>query len=359
MKPKGALLALDDREHLLVEGGFNAQTRAVILLVRPGDPDFPAPDAAKPIHWGAQGDWLPVARWTPDGLRLPDERHAAHSARAQAVLDAYEAQRSPPPVVAWAARRGGGYAGLLHPALPMGFAATCHDTRENAAAAPDAGELVPVDNLPMFLTHLVREGYAGVLWNDRLPVFFCVDRHEDLQFLRVSPPAGNGSEPVFEILGPDGRFEPYDGEEQIEFIDNKDDCDARLVAALGRVALADWPAGNRLWALGPRLGEAAVLQPPADEDSEEPSLPHGVLFASEEAADTFRQEVAPDLIVFPVQDVTAFLAAPPMAGCIAALNPGGHRASSGLLWHDGQRVVLDSFSGFWKYERGRFELLTE
>jgi hypothetical protein len=29
------------------------------------------------------------------------------------------------------------------------------------------------------------------------------------------------------------------------------------------------------------------------------------------------------------------------------------------MWHDGQRVVLDSFSGFWKVDGGRFELLKE
>jgi hypothetical protein len=359
VKPPGTLLRHADREHLLVEGGFNGETRAVVVLVRPGDPDFPAAEAARPVHWGSQGDWLPVARRTAEGLSVPDGRHAAHAARLQAVLDAYDARRRAPPVVAWAVRRGEGFAGALHPALPMGFAAACHETREAAAATPGAEELVPVESLPMFFTHLVREGYAGVLWNDRLPVYFCVDEHEDLQFLRVSPPAGEGSEPVFEILGLTGAFEPYDGEEQIEFIDNRDDCDARLVSALGRVALADWPAGNRLWTLGPSLGVPSVLQSPADDDSGEPALPHGVLFASEDAADDFRREVAPDLVVFPVQDVAAFLAAPPMAGCIAALNPGGHRASSGLLWHDGQRVVLDSFSGFWRYERGRFELLTE
>lgn len=359
MKPPGTLLRRDDREYLFIEGGYNPQTRAVILLARAGDPDFPAAEGQSPVAWGAQGEWLPVARRTAEGLAVPDARHAERTPRVQELLDAYEALHRAPPVVAWAARRAGGWAGALHPALPMGFAAACHETREAAAATPGAEEVVPIDSLPMFFTHLVREGYAGALWNDERPVFFCVDDQEDLQFLRVSPPAGEGSEPVFEILGASGRFEDYDGEQSIEFIDNREDCDARLVAALGRVALVDWPAGNRLWTVGPRLGEPAVLQPPQDEAAGEEALAHGVLFSDEDAADAFRREVAPDMVVFPVQDVAAFLSAPPLAGSLAALNPGGHRASSGLLWHDGQRVVLDSFSGFWKLEHGRFVLLQE
>jgi hypothetical protein len=232
-----------------------------------------------------------------------------------------------------------------------------HEAREAAAQEPDTSEVVPIDNLPMFFTHLVREGYAGVLWDDR-PVFFCVDTNEDLQFLRVSPPAKDGGDPVFEILEESGRFGPYDGEEQIEFIDNRDDCDARLVAALGRVALVGWPDSNRLWSLGPGLGEPAILKPEPDDSGEE-AIPHGVLFTSEDDANTFKGEVCPDLMVFPVNDLGKFLSVPPMSGCIAALNPGGHRAASGLLWHDGQRVVLDSFSGFWKVDGGRFELLKE
>jgi hypothetical protein len=357
LKPPGTILRHDDFEYLLVEGGFNPETRSVILLSRPLDPKFPIGDDRSPISWGRQGEWIPVGRWNGSGLHVPDEKHAQHTALVQSLIDQYNAKRAAPPIVAWATRRGGCLAGALHPALPMGFAANVHDSREAAAAEPEAGELVPVDNLPMFFTHLVREGYAGVLWDER-PVFFCVDQHEDLQFLRVGPPDKDGGDPVFEILGEDGRFGPYDGEEQIEFIDNRDDCDARLVAALGRVAIVDWPESNRLWSLGPGLGEPAILKPDTEEDGEE-AVPHGVLFTTEDDALAFKAEVCPDLIVFPINDLGKFLSVPPMTGCIAALNPGGHRAASGLMWHDGQRVVLDSFSGFWKVDGGSFELLKE
>jgi hypothetical protein len=362
VKPPGTIVRHDAHEYLLVEGGYSADTRAIIFLARLDNPLFPLPEGNRAVSWGPQGEWTPVARWNAEGLHLPDSGHAAHTALAQSVIDEYKAARPPQPVLAWAARRGTGFAGGLHPALPMGFAASVHDTREAAAAEDGAQEIVPIDNLAMFFTHLVREGYAGAVWDER-PLFFCVDEREDLQYLRVSPPEKDGGEPVFEILGPDNRFGPYDGAEQIEFIDNRDDCDARLVEALGRVALLDWPPTNRLWSLGPRLGTPAVVQPQHEEgaldEPTEDAVPHGLLFTSEEAADAFRRDAAPDLVVFPVNDVAAFLSQPPLAGCVAALNPGGHRATSGLLWHDGQRVVLDSFSGFWRYASGQFELLKE
>ena len=62
-----------------------------------------------------------------------------------------------------------------------------------------------------------------------------------------------------------------------------------------------------------------------------------------------------ELTVFPVRDLVAFLTCDEMAGNVASLNPGGHRARGGLLWSDGEGVVLDSFSGFWRLGREGFE----
>jgi hypothetical protein len=86
-----------------------------------------------------------------------------------------------------------------------------------------------------------------------------------------------------------------------------------------------------------------VLRPTAGEDE----MPHGVLFTNEEAASSYGEDNPAELTVFPVSDLTGFLTHQEMEGCVAALNPGGHRAASGILWSDGDRVVLDSFSGFW------------
>lgn len=348
MKQPGTLVRHDDREYLLVEGGYDAATRAVILLARPGDPRLASDPAARPLRWGRQGDWLPLARWTPEGLRIPDERNVPQQQFMQGVIDAYSAARKPPPVRAWAGKQGPGFASQLHASLPMGLAAGCFDTQAAAAALPEVEQVVPIDNLGMFLTHLVREGYAGALWNGTQPIFSCIDDEGDLQFLRVSPA---GSAVAMEILDEHDRWQQYDGAEAVEFIDNREACDQRLVTALGTKPPSGWPADGKLWSLGSRDGVPHIFTTTEGQNE----VRHAVLFSDERSAHDYGEERAPDAQPFAVDDLTGFLTGDAMAGNVAAFNPGGHRASSGLLWSDGERVVLDSFSGFWKVEGCNFE----
>jgi hypothetical protein len=365
MKQPGTIVRHDDREYLLVEGGYNGQTRAVILLARPGDARFPPDASARPIRWGHQGEWSPVARWSPQELRIPDERYEAQRELIQAVVDAYLAQYRERRTVAWAARKGEDFAGTLEIALPMGLAVVCCDTRDSAAeAVSDADELVPVENLAMFLTQLVRLGYAGAMWNRTQPVFFCTDDAGELHFLRVSAgtrgaPAGRVSvrpdpdEVRLEILTEADDWTPYDGAEPIEFIDNREACDQRLVAVLGRTPVVDWPEGGRLYSVGSAPEAPAVVT----EMQGKEEVRHALLFTSDAAAREYVDDDRTELRVFPVADLTAFLTCDALQGNVAALNPGGHRARGGILWSDGERVVLDSFSGFWQVDGQGFELL--
>ena len=347
MKQPGTLVRHEDREYLLVEGGYDAASRAVILLARPGDPRVASDSVQRPVRWGRQGEWLPLARWSPDGLRIPDERSVESRAFAQGVIDAYVAGHKPPAVKAWAAKKGVGFASQLHASLPMGLAAGCFEAEADAQKLPDAERLVGIENLAMFFTHLVRDGYAGALWNGSRPVFFCIDDEGDLQFLRVSPA---GSTIAMEILDEHDRWESYDGAEAVEFIDNREACDKRLVTALGATPPSGWPADGRLWSLGTR-GVPRIFT--TSEGNNE--LRHAVLFGDEQAARDWAEDKAPDAQAFAVDDLPAFLTGDAMQGNVAAFNPGGHRANSGLLWSDGERVVLDSFSGFWKIEGRQFE----
>jgi len=350
MKQPGTLLRHDDRDYLLVEGGYNAATRAVILLARPDDSNFPRNETIQPLRWASQGEWQPVARWTETELRIPEERHEARRDLVTRLIDEYRAARKAPPVKAWAAEKDGSFLGKLEVSLPMGFAAYCMESRERAAELAVGAELVPVENLAMFFTHLVREGYSGAVWNAEQPLFFCVDALQDLQFLRVGK-TKKGDAVVMEMLDARDGWAPYDGEEEIEFIDNTEACDARLVACIGRQPVMGWPSDGRLFSAGPEFGAPLVIT-----SGEEPdAVPHGVVFTSEEAATEFVADAGEDLKTFPVNDLPRFLTQSELEGCVVALNPGGHRASSGILWSDGERVVLDSFSGFWKLGSAGFE----
>ncbi|MHC5211353.1 MAG: hypothetical protein ACYTG2_11595 [Planctomycetota bacterium] len=364
MKQPGTIVHHDDREYLLVEGGYNENTRAVILLARPGDSRFPPDEAARPIRWGHQGDWSPVARWSPQELRVPDKRYDAQLPVIEKILEDYLARPRAPKTVAWTARKGDGFVTTLEPALPMGLATVCCDTRDAAAALPGADEIVPIDCLAMFLTNLVRQGYSGVMWNTTQPVFFCADESGDLNFLRVSAassaaPAGASTrrpdpdQVRLEILTEADRWEPYDGAEEIEFIDNREACDQRLAETFGETPLLDWPEGGGLYSVGGGPGAPVVVK----ETQGQEELRHALLFTTEAAAREFIEEGETGMVVFPVQDLPAFLTCDALQGNVAALNPGGHRARSGILWSDGERVVLDSFSGFWQLDDKGFELL--
>jgi len=350
MKQPGTLVRHDDREYLLVEGGFNAATRAVILLARPVDTEFPRNQEMTPLRWGTQGEWQPVARWTADELRIPDARHEARRELVSRIIDDYRGKRRAPEPVAWASEKDGSFAGKLEVSLPMGFAAIIHASRERAAALAGEEHVVPVENLAMFFTHLVREGYSGAVWNADQPVFFCVDEQQDLQFLRIGKSKA-GDKVNMEILDATDSWAAYDGEEAIEFIDNTEACDARLVAAVGKQPVVGWPTDGRLYSAGPEFGAPIIITSGEEQDA----VPHGVLFTSETAATEFIEDAEEDLTAFPVNDLEKFLTQTELEGCVVALNPGGHRASSGILWSDGERVVLDSFSGFWKLGAAGFE----
>ncbi|MGQ0552675.1 MAG: hypothetical protein ACT4PU_05600 [Planctomycetota bacterium] len=349
MKQPGTLTRHEDREYLLVEAGFNTESRAVVLLTRPGHPVFPGQPGAAPLTWGRQGAWIPVARQAGGELHLPDSRHEPGRALAQKLIAAHVASHVLPKPVAWVTQQGESYTGTLEVALPMGLAVTVHEGAPPAAAASAEEQIVPVTNLGMFFTHLVREGYAGAMWNGEQPVYFCADDSGELHFLRVKPgPQGDTVE--LEILDERDAWEAYDGAEEIAFIDNRQACDERLVQFLGAMPLRDWPEDARLWSVG-RAGVPEVL---AAAEADAPR--HALLFTSAEAAQLWRDEAEDDadLAVFAVDDLQAFLTQEALQGCVAQLNPGGHRAASGALWSDGERVVLDSFSGFWQIAEGAF-----
>jgi len=183
-------------------------------------------------------------------------------------------------------------------------------------------------------------------------LFFCMDEVGDLQFLRVS--RSDRDEVSMEILTEEDRWEPYDGAEQIEFIDNREACDERMVEVLGRQPLIGWPDDGLLWSVGRQSGRPVVIKQGESQDE----VRHAVLFTSEASAEAFQRENGPDeLAVFPVRDLNAFLTCEEMQGNVAQLNPGAHRAESGIVWSDGEAVVLDSYSGFWKFGADGFEAL--
>lgn len=359
MKRPGVLIEHQGQTYLCVEGGYNADNRSVTLLATAEDPHFPPAEGMRPITWRDQGDWYPVARKLQEDLVLQDERHHDERVYADEVIEHYLADNPPDQEVAWVLEGGTGFHGLLQDILPQGLAVVlCDDLatatelleqrREAGQASPDE-RLVPVTHLAGFLTHLAREGYAGALWAGRQPVFFCVDEENALHFLRLGEGPGGDGGLQMELLDPLEGWVPYEGAEEIAFLDNADACDARLTQVLGELPLLDWPDEDSLWSVGPARGQPGLVT------VEEDGLDYGLLFASEQRAQGWLEELDQPWVVWRVPDLSAWLGHPDLAERGGLLNPGGHRARRGVLWIDGDRIVLDSFSGFWVHEGdGRF-----
>lgn len=354
MRQQGRTVKLEGAEYVLVEDGYNEDTRAVVFLARAGDPRFVTGPSQRPVQLPDNpGEWRAIARWTQQGVHIPEAAHHEHREFITTTIDEYVGVTPRPAPVAWTLVEDDAFAGTLEPALPMGVAVPCYDNEEQAKN--DAGRMtvVPIDDLRRFLNHVVRQGYAGAMWNAERPVFFCVDPNGDLHYLRVGR-AGPGSL-AMEILDELDRWDSYDGEEEISFLDNGDACDERLVEKVGNKPLIGWPADGHLHSVGPEVGQPALFE----DDTDTGSGRYAVLFTEADAADDFREDLDKDpaWVTFEVADAGTFLRSDVAEGHVVQVNPGGHRARSGTLWSNGELAVLDSFSGFWKLTPGGFEAL--
>lgn len=353
MKQPGTLLPLGDREYLFIEGGFNERTRTVSLMCRSGDPGFPQKEGTVPVSWLDQGEWFPVARWAAQTLTLHNDQDEAQKQRAQESLDRYLDHHHLPPEMAWALRLDDDeLRGEITSALPLGVAVPLFDQIEHTEDVVE-GKIEPITNLGLFLTHLVREGYAGALWNGTAPIYFCADEDGDLHYLRVQP--GDDNSVIMETLTADNQWQDYEGGESIAVLDNRDAFDQRLLTNVGSVPLVEWPEDGTLYCVGPQEGVPGVLVDEGDR------MRYGILFTQRHLAEEFVESEETDWTVFELltSEISELLRKEELAESIVHLNPGQHRAMSGLLWSDGIRVILDSFSGFWALEGSEFSALDE
>jgi hypothetical protein len=346
VKPPGRILDHGDESYLLVESGYDDASRSVTLLAHPESETFPPEAGVRPVAWRDQGDWFPVARWTAGVVTLQSSRLEAARQLATEILQHYLDERVPLPDVAWVRMIDGAYETTLQDVLPMGLAVPVFDRLELAEETEDGAQVHALQNVPQFLTHLARQGYAGVMWNGSLPVFFCIDEDGDLQFLRIQ--RGDGTLEM-DILEPDGSWLSYDGAEEVAFLDNREACDTRLAEALGDRPLLDWPADGLIWSVGPTPGRPGVVT--SDEDGVE----YGIVFTHRADAEAWCEEVDEAWEPFPVEELVPLLSHPELDGRGTLLNPGQHRVRSGILWCDGEQTVLDSFGGFWLLRDGELE----
>ncbi|GJM22860.1 MAG: hypothetical protein DHS20C15_27750 [Planctomycetota bacterium] len=340
MKQPGISIEHENEEFLVVEGGYSLGTRSLSFLVRPGGELFPRDPELKPIEWRDQGHWYPVARQAIGLTQFAISEDEQHRDLVETLLERYLREQPEPEECAWVPlAEKGEPLGSLEKVVPMGLVVPIYDSAEAAHEHDDAASVEALTNVPLYLTHLARNGYAGGLWNAQLPIFFCTDESGDLQFLRLS--RGGQGKVEMDIVEPTGEWSPYEGAEEIEFLDNREACDERLVASFGEEPLFDWPDDDSFWSVGPSETEAGRVMAPED------GLNYVLLFSEQEEAKAWLEDSEFSWKLIEVPDVREFLGNPALEGLAALVNPGAHRVRSGVLWLNGENLILDSFSGFW------------
>lgn len=254
----------------------------------------------------------------------------------------------------------------LSRAQPSGLAVLVYSSEETAMDAArlrrnsegDPVQIEAVGELSDFLAARSVEGFAGALMDDRDPVFFFSNESGDPRFLRLSIDSRSGGL-RHSLLEEDGSWNRYEGEEELNPELDQDVVDEHMIERLGDVPFLGYRIGVPLYRLAvPDAPELPALAEPLDEPDEsaepvESGQSFCPVFHDMELAAEFLQEHDLDqLEAVVVEDLRELAAYCAQEGRTLVLQPAGHRARGGTFWLNGNRVILDSFSGLWCSEDG-------
>ncbi|MSR45589.1 MAG: hypothetical protein EXS13_00715 [Planctomycetes bacterium] len=350
--PRKTRILHEDDEYLFVEAPGDPQGPALQLFAKVENARAVTPGRT-PTHKTEHGAWLQVARFDGAELALDPDAPAGLGERLKQLLPRYAEVRQKRIAEAkhpcwWISAEGKPLHGL-HPAQPAGVLFKLWSSVERARAV--GGELGveaqprSTGELREFLELRAEEGYAGALLDDVQFIFFCLDSEGRMQFLRL----GDGSELATHLLSGNGKFELYEGDEELDPWVDADGWDRLLVRTYGVVPFLGHQRGWRCFALH-QAGQP-IARPSRDGASKQPEL---ALFHDPAAADVHcaRHNLGKATIER-VEDVIATVRAAQSRGELIRLHPEDHRVRGGPLWvgQDGALYLL-GFSGIWRSADG-------
>lgn len=245
---------------------------------------------------------------------------------------------------------------------PHGLAIRIYSRKELAAgqaSAPDAEgrpvETLQTNNLPELLARAFNEGYAGAILDECEPIYFFIDEKEALHFLRLSQ---NSDEEIEETLL-DARGEwrmPFDVLD-LEIVEDQDLFDRIMIRRLGEIPFlrGDEADGTDplLFCAIEKASEPGRLMGFEMEESSSPASTRrmaAIFFDHRSALEFMDGRDMDDFVIVDVDDFGTLLRSAAGDDLTVFLEPGGHRSASGIFWLNGDDVILDSFSGFWKID---------
>ncbi|MFH0944805.1 MAG: hypothetical protein V2A76_06375 [Planctomycetota bacterium] len=353
----------EGHEFYLVDRGNASSSRAITILKRAEKEEAEGSSAARILT--DLGDCLAIANWTEGEVRM-EAGHEKLGPVFQEIVERYLEEFRVGKQTADTRQYfflscDGLPLHALAKAQPAGLSVLVFSSSEEAGAAAKSREEqtgTPVKTeaigaLRDFLAARATEGLAGGLLDGRDPIYFCSNEQGEPGYLRVVLNEAEGSLD-YSILGADGLFGPYEGEEELTPELAQDLFDQYRVERLGEIPFLGYDGSACFHTLAnvqdPEVPAAIELS----EDLGSAGWPFTPLFPDPELAREFLVEHGlVDHLTVPVRDLRGLADIAAEDGRLLLLQPGGHRAVSGALWGKGGTVILDSFSGLWHSRDGK------
>lgn len=244
----------------------------------------------------------------------------------------------------------GGPAYSLGPWHLDGLAVRVYSSAEKAeegrAALDDrlAPRVEEVPDLEAFLAERAREGFAGAVLDDEEPVYFLVDEEGRLRMLKLVSD-GTGVEPM--LLDQKGGWFPFEGEIEMRPFQDQEDCDRLMVRFLGSHPWLGFVPGQKFWFPSDPSGEDGTgAVEVEDEWGASRIVP---LFADPRTGRAYLDRHGfPGREMVEVEDLRDLVRRAQAESHPVVLHPEEHRAYRANLWVNGEDLILDTYSGFWR-----------
>jgi len=354
----------NSEEFLLQDNGIGAESRTITFLVRPGSKAASGTKNQKTIQTN-HGEWIAAASWNADSSRMTNRGSKEFTATFKELLSKYlerslETDKKVKRAKYSYIENDGRPHSSIAASHPHGLAINQYSKKslavESLGTIPGLDsepKIMETDDIEGFLTRAVDDGYAGAILDDEDLVFSCLNKSEEMIFLKLC--LNPDSEKVEEyLLRNDGTWDQYELDEDLEFFLDQDRCDRNMTRNLGKIPFIGHEEMNRAWTLKKPEEKNAPFVLSAEEGPYE-GIPGGcasVLFQNKENALNFIRERG--LFSFEavcVDKIKPFIESAKKQKRTILLEPFNHRALGGALWLNNDVIILDSFSGFWTMDK--------
>src|SRR5262245_23503437 len=239
--PRKTRILHGEDEYLFVDAPGDDEGPVLLILARPDNARAVAA-GRHATHQSEHGQWCPVARFDGESLLLAPDPPEGLAERLREMLPRYaELQRqriAHAQNACWYVLADGHFLHELHPAQPGGLMLRLFRDEAGAQAAIAArggkGRAAPGGDLREFLELRAEEGYAGALLDDAELLYFFLDEQSHVEIVKVRATEG-GRELESELLDARGRWQLYDGGEELDPLDDQDRWDRLMRRVYGKV----------------------------------------------------------------------------------------------------------------------------